>query len=46
MTNQDSEYQSCIQNSERVSWKLDELLPKETVIDFSLRILSDAITGT
>ena len=35
MTNQDSEYLSCVQNSERVSWRLDELLPKDTVIDFS-----------
>jgi hypothetical protein len=46
MTPQDSEYQSCIQNSERVSWKLDELLPKDTVIDFSRRLLSDSLTGT
>ncbi|WP_308809630.1 hypothetical protein [Archangium lansingense] len=46
MTNHDSEYQSCIQNSERVSWRLDDVLPKDTVIDFSRRILSDAITGT
>ncbi|MDY7225315.1 hypothetical protein [Hyalangium rubrum] len=46
MLNQDSEYQSCIQSSERVSWRIDELLPKDTVIDFSRRILSDALTGT
>jgi hypothetical protein len=46
MTEQDSEYQSCIQNSERVSWRLDELLPKDTVIDFSRRLLSDSLTGT
>ncbi|QRN96331.1 diiron oxygenase [Archangium violaceum] len=46
MLNQDSEYQSCIQNSERVSWRVDELLPRDTVIDFSRRILSDALTGT
>ncbi|HZI04337.1 MAG TPA: hypothetical protein VEZ71_09960 [Archangium sp.] len=46
MTHQDTEYQSCIQNSERVSWRLDDLLPKETVIDFSRRILSDSLTGT
>ncbi len=46
MINTDSEYQSCIQNSERVSWRLDDLLPRDTVIDFSRRILSDALTGT
>lgn len=46
MTNQDSEYQSCIQNSERVSWRIDDLLPKDTVIDFSRRLLSDSLTGT
>ncbi|XXF78161.1 hypothetical protein P2318_34735 [Myxococcaceae bacterium GXIMD 01537] len=46
MTNQDSEYQSCIQNSERVSWRIDDLLPRDTVIDFSRRLLSDALTGT
>jgi hypothetical protein len=45
MTHPDAEYQACIQNSERVSWRLDELLPKDTVIDFSRRILSDALTG-
>lgn len=46
MLNQDSEYLSCVQNSERVSWRLDELFPKETVLDFSRRFLSDALTGT
>ncbi|KFE61963.1 hypothetical protein [Hyalangium minutum] len=46
MLKTDSEYQSCIQSSERVSWKLDEVLPKDTVLDFSRRILSDALTGT
>ncbi|NRD60255.1 hypothetical protein HRD49_00715 [Corallococcus exiguus] len=46
MLNQTPEYQSCIQSSERVSWRLDELLPKDTVLDFSHRFLSDALTGT
>ncbi|MCP3137852.1 diiron oxygenase [Pyxidicoccus xibeiensis] len=45
MLNQDAEYQSCIQSSERVSWRVDDLLPKNTVIDFSRRILSDALIG-
>ncbi|RKH13867.1 hypothetical protein D7V97_04640 [Corallococcus sp. CA053C] len=46
MLNQTAEYQSCIQSSEKVSWRLDELLPKDTVLDFSRRFLSDALTGT
>jgi hypothetical protein len=46
MINRDSEYQSCIQNSERVSWKLDDILPEGTALDFSRRILSDKLTGT
>jgi hypothetical protein len=46
MLNQDTEYQSCIQSSERVSWRIDDLLPKDTVLDFSRRFLSDALTGT
>ncbi len=46
MLNQDSEYQSCVQNSERVAWRIDEVLPRNAVIDFSRRILPDALTGT
>jgi hypothetical protein len=46
MLNHDAEYQSCVQNSERVSWRIDDILPRNTVIDFSRRILSDALTGT
>ncbi|ABF91860.1 hypothetical protein MXAN_5416 [Myxococcus xanthus DK 1622] len=45
MPNQTPEYQSCIQSSEKVSWRLDDLLPKDTVLDFSHRFLSDALTG-
>lgn len=45
MLNQTTEYQSCIQSSEKVSWRLDELLPKDTVLDFSRRFLSDELTG-
>ncbi|MFP2925925.1 diiron oxygenase [Pyxidicoccus sp. 3LG] len=45
MLNPDAEYQSCIQSSERVAWKIDDLLPRNTVIDFSRRILSDALIG-
>ncbi len=46
MLNQNAEYQSCIQSSERVSWRIDDLLPKDTVLDFSRRFLSDELTGT
>ncbi|MCY1046245.1 hypothetical protein OV208_33355 [Corallococcus sp. bb12-1] len=46
MQNQTLEYQSCIQSSEKVSWRLDELLPRDTELDFSRRFLSDALTGT
>jgi hypothetical protein len=46
MLNLDAEYQSCVQNSERVAWKIDEVLPRNTVIDFSRRMLPDALTGT
>ncbi|WP_342380706.1 hypothetical protein NVS55_13735 [Myxococcus stipitatus] len=45
MMDQTPEYQSCIQSSEKVSWRLDELLPKDTVLDFSRRFLSDELTG-
>jgi len=46
MVNTDFEYQSCLQNSERVSWKIDDILPEGTALDFSRRILSDRLTGT
>jgi hypothetical protein len=46
MLNQTHEYQSCIQSSERVAWKIDDLLPKDTALDFTRRFLSDALTGT
>lgn len=46
MQNLDSDYRSCIQSSERVSWRLDDVLPEGTAIDFSSRVLPDALTST
>ena len=39
-------YQTCVDNSERVTWKLDEVFPPDTVFDFSRAFLPDALMPT
>lgn len=37
------DYASCIRNSERVAWRLDDVLPSETRLDFSRPFLPEAL---
>ncbi|UQA58675.1 hypothetical protein [Polyangium aurulentum] len=46
MRSLDSDYRSCIQSSERVSWRLDDVLPEGFHLDFGSRILPDELTAT
>jgi hypothetical protein len=39
------DYASCIRNSEKVSWKLDEVFPLDTKLDFSRPFLPAALAG-
>src|SRR5690349_6614526 len=39
------DYATCIRNSEKVSWKIDEVLPGSTVLDFSRPFLPSAFSG-
>lgn len=38
-----SPYAQCVANSERISWKLDELLPESAVFDRTRRFLPEAL---
>jgi hypothetical protein len=40
-----SSYENIISASERVSWTLDEVLPKTGTLDFTKRFLPDALVG-
>jgi hypothetical protein len=39
------DYATCVRNSEKVSWKLDEVLPPDTKLDFSRPFLPTALAG-
>lgn len=39
------DYASCVRNSEKVSWKLDEVFPPDTRLDFSRPFLPAALSG-
>jgi hypothetical protein len=39
------DYATCVRNSEKVSWKLDEVLPPSTKIDFSRPFLPAPFSG-
>lgn len=39
------DYATCVRNSEKVSWKLDEVLPPDTRLDFSRPFLPPALSG-
>jgi len=40
------DYETCIRHSERVAWRLDEVMPPGTKLDFSRRFLPEALAGT
>ena len=40
------DYKSCIKNSEKVAWKVDEVMPPDQKLDFSRRFLPSALTGS
>ena len=46
MLNLEYTYQSCIQNSEKVSWKISDVLPETAVLDYSKRFLPDVLTAS
>ncbi|NJK33131.1 MAG: hypothetical protein HC927_12390 [Deltaproteobacteria bacterium] len=39
------DYATCIRNSERVAWKLDDVFPPDTKLDFGRRFLPPALSG-
>jgi hypothetical protein len=39
------DYATCVRNSEKVSWKLDEVLPTSTKLDFSRPFLPSMFSG-
>ncbi|MDF1663963.1 MAG: hypothetical protein P1V97_19495, partial [Planctomycetota bacterium] len=38
------DYESCVKNSEKVAWKLDEVFPTDSTLDFSRNFLPDSLT--
>jgi len=40
------DFESCIKNSERVSWKLDDVLPTDTRLDFTKPFLPESLAPT
>jgi len=40
------DYEGCVRASEKVSWKLDEVFPPDLRLDYGLRFLPEALTGT
>lgn len=46
MLNVSFDYESCVKASERVSWRLDELMPKGTRLDFRRCFLPQALART
>ena len=41
-----SSYTSCVRNSEKITWRLDDLLPVEQRLDFSRPFLPESLTQT
>lgn len=39
-------YQACVDNSEKVSWKLDDVFPEGTALDFSRPFLPESLAPT
>jgi len=40
------DYASCVRNSEKVAWKVDDVLPPNTRLDFSRRFLPNRLSGS
>jgi hypothetical protein len=40
------DYETCIRLSERVAWRLDDVMPPDTRLDFTRRFLPDALVAT
>ena len=40
------DYASCVRHSEKVAWKVDDVLPADTRLDFSRRFLPDRLSGS
>jgi 6-pyruvoyl-tetrahydropterin synthase len=38
-------YKSCIQNSEKVSWRISDVLPENATLDYSKKFLPEALSG-
>lgn len=38
------DYETCVRNSEKVAWKLDEVFPEDATLDFSRNFLPDSLT--
>lgn len=45
MLNLDYDYATCVRNSEKVTWKLDDIMPLGTRLDFSRPFLPPALSG-
>ena len=45
MLDLDYDYASCVRNSEKVSWKLDDVMPRDTRLDFQRPFLPLALAG-
>lgn len=39
------DYRSCVSNSEKVAWRVEDILPEGTNLDFSRPFLPDALVG-
>jgi hypothetical protein len=45
MQDRESEYQSCVQSSERLAWRLDDVFPSDQRLDFEHDFLPDALVS-
>src|SRR5690242_7061603 len=41
----DYKYDSCVRNSEKIAWKIDDVLPAQTKLDFSRPFLPASLAG-
>lgn len=40
------DYASCVRNSEKVAWRIDDVMPPDTRLDFSRPFLPDRLSGS
>lgn len=45
MLNLEYSYQSCIQNSEKVSWRISDVLPETATLDYTKKFLPESLSG-